>query len=346
MVRRRSKPVRCRRDADPFGRRGLSRAIVRPRPDDVLGVRKVGPPPATVTIFWINGAALSTPTRRPSRCRALSGETAPRATSRRRRSRARRAFIPEVFRRDFPILDQEVNGRPLIWLDNAATTQKPQSVIDRIAHFYAHDNSNIHRAAHTLAARATDAFEQARQKVRRFIGAPSVERDRLRSRHDRGHQSRRAEPRASAMSARATRSCSRMLEHHANIVPWQMLCAEKGAVLRVIPVDDRGEIMLERVSEAARIRAPGSLRFTQASNALGTIPPVARDDADGAALRRPRAGRRRAGGMPHAGQCAGTRCRLLRLLRPQDVRTDGHRRGLRQVGRCSKSCRPGRAAAA
>jgi cysteine desulfurase/selenocysteine lyase len=84
-----------------------------------------------------------------------------------------RQFDAHIFRRDFPILQEYVNGRPLIWLDNAATTQKPQAVIDRISHFYAHENSNVHRAAHALAARSTDAFEAAREKVRRFINAPS-----------------------------------------------------------------------------------------------------------------------------------------------------------------------------
>ena len=87
-----------------------------------------------------------------------------------------RAFDPHVIRRDFPILDQSVNGRPLVWLDNAATTQKPQCVIDRLSFFYEHENSNVHRAAHTLAARATDAYEGAREKVRTFINAPSPER--------------------------------------------------------------------------------------------------------------------------------------------------------------------------
>jgi len=85
-----------------------------------------------------------------------------------------RPFDPRIFRRDFPILQQQVNGRPLIWLDNGATTQKPQAVIDRLARFYTHENSNIHRAAHTLAARSTDAYESAREKVRGFINAPLV----------------------------------------------------------------------------------------------------------------------------------------------------------------------------
>ncbi len=102
-------------------------------------------------------------------------------------------FDVQAIRRDFPILQERVHGKPLIWLDNAATTQKPQSVIDRLSHFYAHENSNIHRAAHELAARATDAYEAAREKVRRFLNASSVTRNHLRSRHHRGHQSGGAE---------------------------------------------------------------------------------------------------------------------------------------------------------
>ena len=86
-----------------------------------------------------------------------------------------RSFEVREVRRDFPILQERVNGRPLVWLDNAATTQKPQSVIDRLNHFYAHENSNIHRAAHELAARATDAYEAAREKVRRFLNASRVQ---------------------------------------------------------------------------------------------------------------------------------------------------------------------------
>ncbi len=132
-----------------------------------------------------------------------------------------------------------------MWLDNAATTQKPQAVIDRLSYFYEHENSNVHRAAHTLAARATDAYEAARENVRRFLNAPSPQRDRLRARR---------RPRASTWSRRAGVGATSApgdeivitwLEHHANIVPWQQLCSEKGARLRVAPVDDRGQVILE-----------------------------------------------------------------------------------------------------
>ena len=97
-------------------------------------------------------------------------------------------FDVNAVRADFPILRETVNGKPLIWFDNAATTQKPQAVIDRLAYFYAHENSNIHRAAHELAARATDAYEEARDTARRFINASKQRADHLRARHHRGHQ--------------------------------------------------------------------------------------------------------------------------------------------------------------
>ena len=115
----------------------------------------------------------------PAGARANSASTVPAS--------AHPAFDVHAVRRDFPILAERVNGRPLVWFDNAATTQKPQAVIDRLAYFYAHENSNIHRAAHELAARSTDAFEAARDKVARFLGASSRRGDHLRARHDRGN---------------------------------------------------------------------------------------------------------------------------------------------------------------
>ena len=182
-------------------------------------------------------------------------------------------FEVDVIRRDFPILHQQVNGRPLIWLDNAATTQKPYAVIDSLSRFYERDNSNIHRAAHTLAARATDAYESAREKVQRFLGA--------------GDASEIVFVRGTTEAINlVTQSYGRKflkagdeiilstLEHHANIVPWQMLAQETGAVLKVIPINDRGEI---RMDEYSRLLGPRTrfVAVTQVSNSLGTILPVA-----------------------------------------------------------------------
>ncbi len=175
-------------------------------------------------------------------------------------------------KRDFPILQQQVHGKPLVWLDNAATTQKPQAVIDRLSHFYAYENSNIHRAAHALAARSTDAYEAAREKVRRFLNAPSA-KDVI---FVRG-ATEGINLVAQAWGRRNVREGDEIvvswLEHHANIVPWQQLCAEKGARLRVAPVDDRGELILE---EYEKLLNPSTriVAMTQVSNALGTVTPV------------------------------------------------------------------------
>jgi len=175
-------------------------------------------------------------------------------------------------RRDFPILNERVNGHPLIWLDNAATTQKPQSVIDRISYFYEHENSNIHRAAHELAARATDAYEDARTKVAHFLNASSSKEIVF----VRG-ATEAINLVAQAWGRRHINKGDEVvitwIEHHANIVPWQMLCAEKGACLRVAPVDNDGQILLD---EYEKLLSPKTrlVSFTQVSNALGTVTPA------------------------------------------------------------------------
>ncbi|MGQ0844579.1 MAG: family 2A encapsulin nanocompartment cargo protein cysteine desulfurase [Sporichthyaceae bacterium] len=182
------------------------------------------------------------------------------------------AFDVDAIRRDFPILSEIVDGKPLVWLDNAATTQKPQAVIDRLAYFYAHENSNIHRAAHTLAARATDAYEAARDKVARFLGAASS---------DEIVFVRGATEAINLITATWGRQNLREgdeivishLEHHANIVPWQQLVREKGAVLRVIPVDDEGQVILEEYGKLLNSRTK-MVAVTHVSNALGTVVPV------------------------------------------------------------------------
>ncbi len=175
-------------------------------------------------------------------------------------------------RRDFPILQERVNGRQLVWFDNAATTHKPQAVIDRIAHFYAHENSNIHRAAHELAARATDAYEGARETVRRFIGAASTE-EIIFVRGTTEAINLVAKSWGEANVGPGDEIIVSHLEHHANIVPWQQLAAAKGAKIRVIPVDDTGQVKLDEyqrlLSERTRI-----VSVTQVSNALGTVVPV------------------------------------------------------------------------
>jgi len=180
--------------------------------------------------------------------------------------------IPAI-RKDFPVLNQKVHGKQLAWMDNGATTQKPQSVIDAISRFYENDNSNIHRGAHTLAARATDAFEQARQKVQTFLGASSS-KDIVFVRGTTEGINFVAQTYGRKFLQPGDEIILSTLEHHANIVPWQMIAKEKGAVIRVIPVNDRGEVMLEAYEALLGPRTK-LVALTQASNSLGTILPVA-----------------------------------------------------------------------
>jgi len=175
-------------------------------------------------------------------------------------------------RRDFPILEERVHGKRLIWLDNAATTQKPRSVIDRISGFYEHEYSNVHRAAHTLAARSTDAYEAAREKVRRFLGASST-RDIVFVRGATEAINLVAGSWGRRFVEKDDEIVLTWLEHHSNIVPWQLLAAEKGAKLRVAPIDDRGDVVLEEFEKLLNPRTR-LVAFTHVSNALGTITPV------------------------------------------------------------------------
>jgi cysteine desulfurase/selenocysteine lyase len=181
-------------------------------------------------------------------------------------------FDANLVRKDFPILRELVNGRPLIWFDNAATTQKPQAVIDRISYFYQHENSNIHRAAHELAARATDAYEEARETVRRFINAPSVD-NIIFVRGTTEAINLVAKSWGKKNLAEGDEIVISHLEHHANIVPWQQLCQETGARLKVAPVDDSGQILLAEYQKLLTSRVK-LVSFTQVSNALGTVTPA------------------------------------------------------------------------
>nr|WP_174506311.1 family 2A encapsulin nanocompartment cargo protein cysteine desulfurase [Acinetobacter sp. Marseille-Q1620] len=187
-------------------------------------------------------------------------------------SNAHQPLDIQAIRRDFPILQERVNGRPLVWFDNAATTQKPQTVIDRIAYFYQHENSNIHRAAHELAARATDAYEHARNVVARFIGAPSA-KNIIFVRGTTEGINLIAKTWGEQNIGEGDEILVSHLEHHANIVPWYQLSKKTGAKLRVIPVDDTGQIILEEVPKLINERTK-LVSITQVSNALGTVTPV------------------------------------------------------------------------
>lgn len=177
-----------------------------------------------------------------------------------------------ALRAEFPILRERVHGKRLVWLDNAATTQKPRAVIDRLSYFYEHENSNIHRAAHTLAGRATDAYESARESVRRFVNAPSA-KEIVFVRGTTEGINLVAQSWGRRNVSEGDEIVVTWLEHHANIVPWQQLCSERGARLRVAPVDDRGQVILE---EYEKLLGPRTklVAFTQVSNALGTVTPA------------------------------------------------------------------------
>jgi cysteine desulfurase/selenocysteine lyase len=173
---------------------------------------------------------------------------------------------------DFPILKERVNGKPLVWLDNAATTQKPKWVIDRISEFYQHENSNIHRAAHELAARATDAYESARKKVQRFLNAASPN-EIIFVRGTTEGINLIAQTWGDQHLQAGDEIILSNLEHHANIVPWQLLSQKKGFKIRVIPVDETGQIILEEYAKLLNHKTK-LVSFTHVSNALGTVTPA------------------------------------------------------------------------
>jgi cysteine desulfurase / selenocysteine lyase len=176
-------------------------------------------------------------------------------------------------RGDFPILNEKVaGGKPLVWLDNGATTQKPNAVIERISYFYRHENSNVHRGAHELAARATDAYEAARETTAKFLGAPSKD-NIVFVRGTTEGVNLAAQSYVKPLLSPGDEIILTILEHHANIVPWQMIAQETGTLLRVAPVDDTGQIIL---SEYVKLfcRRTKFVSVTHVSNALGTITPV------------------------------------------------------------------------
>ena len=177
-------------------------------------------------------------------------------------------------RSEFPILHQEVNGNPLIYFDNAATTQKPKAVLDAIQQYYEVDNSNIHRGAHTLADRATRQFEETRESVRAFIGARESA-EIIFTRGTTESINLVAKTFGSTFIQKGDEIIISTLEHHSNIVPWQMLCEENGAILRIIPITDAGELVWE---EFEKLLSPKTklVSVVHASNALGTINPVKR----------------------------------------------------------------------
>ena len=189
------------------------------------------------------------------------------------RYNTRPVFNADAVRQDFPILQQQVNGKPLVYLDNAATTQKPRAVIDAISDYYLHDNSNVHRGAHTLSDRATAKFEQARQTVADFIGAPAA-RQIIWTRGTTEGINLVAASWGAANLQPDDRILVSAMEHHSNIVPWQMIAERSGARVEAIPVDDSGTLRLDAFADMLDARVK-MVSVNHVSNALGTINPIA-----------------------------------------------------------------------
>jgi SufS family cysteine desulfurase len=181
-------------------------------------------------------------------------------------------YDADLVRRDFPVLRQRVHGKRLVWLDNAATTQKPQCVIDEISRFYEEDNSNVHRGAHELAARATDAYEGARAKVAHLLGARSTQ-EIIFVRGTTEAINLVAQSYGRSVVGPGDEIVLTTLEHHSNIVPWQLLAKERGASLKPVRINDRGDVMLDHYASLLGPRTR-IVALSQVSNALGTILPV------------------------------------------------------------------------
>jgi cysteine desulfurase/selenocysteine lyase len=183
------------------------------------------------------------------------------------------AFDVMKIRRDFPILDQRVHGKALVYLDNAATTQKPTPVINAMVRSYAEDNANIHRGVHLLSERATRAYEEAREKVRRFLNAPDA-REIVFVRGTTEAINLVAHTFGRARVGQGDEVLITEMEHHSNIVPWQLLCEEKGAHLKVLPITDEGELRIDLLDSLLTERTK-IVSIVHVSNSLGTINPVA-----------------------------------------------------------------------
>ncbi|MCR5163171.1 MAG: cysteine desulfurase [Thermoguttaceae bacterium] len=192
-----------------------------------------------------------------------------------RRSSASIGGIPvEKLREDFPILSERLaSGRPLVWFDNGATTQRPKQVIDRISYYYTHENSNVHRAAHELAARSTDAYENARSTVAKFLGAGNAN-DIVFVRGTTEGINLVAQSYVRPLLRPGDEIIVSLLEHHANIVPWQLIAAATGAKIRVIPVDESGQLDLAEYTRLFN-RHTRFVTVAHVSNVLGTVTPVA-----------------------------------------------------------------------
>src|SRR6516165_8282916 len=190
------------------------------------------------------------------------------------RKKTVREFDVRKIREDFPILKQKIHGKPLIYLDNAASTQKPQVVIDTIKRYYETDNANVHRGVHLLSERATKQYEDARIKVQRFLDAAQP-REVIFVRGTTEAINLVAQTFGRMTVGAGDEVVISHMEHHSNIVPWQILCEEKGAVLRVAPITDEGELRLDEYEKLLNPRTK-IVAITHVSNTLGTINPIRR----------------------------------------------------------------------
>ncbi|HEY5614617.1 MAG TPA: cysteine desulfurase [Bacteroidota bacterium] len=189
--------------------------------------------------------------------------TAPAVTSK---------FDVARIRKDFPILHRQVHGKPLVYLDNAATSQKPKAVIDAIERYYKEQNSNVHRGVHFLSGFATEAYEETRKKITRYINAAS-EREIIFVKGTTEGVNLVAQSFGKKYIGKGDEVVITVLEHHSNIVPWQMLCEERGATLRVAPINDDGEVIVDEYAKLLSAKTK-IVAFAHVSNALGTVNPV------------------------------------------------------------------------
>ena len=231
-------------------------------------------------------------------------------------------------REDFPILTQTMHGKPLVYLDNAATTQKPQSVIDTLVRYYTEENANIHRSPHLLAEKATRAYEEARVKVKNFLNAADAH-EMIFTRNATEGVNLVAQTFGRQNIGAGDEIVITTMEHHCNIVPWQMLCQEKGATLRVVPINDAGELLLDEFEPLLSPRTK-IVAVVHMSNVLGTINPIKEMIAT--------AHRHGIPVLVDAAQSAyhipldvqDLDCDFLGVVRPQTVRPDGDRGAVRQ----------------
>ncbi len=244
----------------------------------------------------------------------------------------------EAIRADFPILSRQVHGKPLVYLDNGASAQKPRQVIDAVKYAYENEYANVHRGLHFLSNAATDAYENAREKVRRFLNAGSVD-EIVFTKSATEAINTVAYGYGMPNIGEGDEIVVSIMEHHSNIVPWHFIRERQGAKLVWAPVGDDGAFDLDAF-EACLTERTKLVAITHMSNVLGTVVPMKEICRIAHARGIPGAGRRQPGRRAHAGRRAGHRLRLVCLHRAQGLRPDGHRRALRQDRAMLDAMRP------